>query len=336
MGTKRMALRPGSLVTVFGGSGFLGTHVVQALARRGYRIRVAVRRPNEALFTKMSGVVGQVEPVQANIRDSRSVAAAVAGAQAVVNLVGILHETGAQRFETVQAMGADRVARAARAAGVGVFVQMSALGADPESRSAYARTKALGEEAVRAQFPDAVIVRPSLVFGPEDRLYNRFAGMARLMPVLPLFGGGKTRFQPVYVKDVAEAIALAVESDVADGRVIELGGPEVRTLREIFELVLLETCRKRLLMPIPFALARMQAAVLQLLPNPLLTVDQVKLLAIDNVVSDAARAEGRTLEGLGIVPTAAEAIVPSYLARFRKRGQFEPAPELGRREAEQS
>jgi NADH dehydrogenase len=284
----------------------------------------------------MSGVVGQVEPVQANIRDSRSVASAVAGAQAVVNLVGILYETGAQRFETVQAMGADRVARAAKAAGVPIFVQVSAIGADPESRSAYARTKALGEEAVKAQFPDAVIVRPSLVFGPEDQLYNRFAAMARLMPVLPLFGGGATRFQPVYVKDVAEAIARAVENDVADGRVIELGGPEVRTLREIFELVLLETCRKRLLLPIPFALARMKAAVLQLLPNPMLTLDQVKLLAVDNVVSDAAMAEGRTLQGLGIVPTAAEAIVPSYLARFRKRGQFEPAPELGRHEAEQS
>jgi NADH dehydrogenase len=336
MGTKRMTLRPGSVVTVFGGSGFLGAHVVQALARRGYRIRVAVRRPNEALFTKMSGVVGQVEPVQANIRDSRSVADAVAGADAVVNLVGILSETGAQRFETVQAMGADRVARAARAAGVGIFVHMSALGADPESRSLYARTKALGEAAVRAQYPDAAIFRPSVVFGPEDRLYNRFAAMARLMPVLPLFGGGATRFQPVYVKDVAEAVAIAVETGAADGRVIELGGPEVRTLRDIFELVLAETCRKRLLVPVPFALAKMKAAVLQLLPNPLLTVDQVKLLAVDNVVGEAATAEGRTLQGLGIVPTAAEAIVPAYLVRFRKRGQFEPAPELGRREAEQS
>lgn len=341
MGTRGMALRPGSLVTVFGGSGFLGGHVVEALARKGCRVRVAVRRPNEALFTKTSGVVGQVEPVQANVRDSRSVADAVAGAHAVVNLVGILHEAGPQRFETVQAMGADRVARAARAAGVGIFVQMSALGADLESRSAYARTKALGEEAVRAQFPAATIFRPSVVFGPEDRLYNRFAALARLSPVLPLFGGGTTRFQPVYVKDVAEAVARAVATDAADGRVIELGGPEVRTLREIFELVLVETCRKRLLVPVPFAIAKFAAAFAQLLPNPPLTVDQVKLLAHDNVVSDAAKAEGRTLEGLGIAPTAAEAIVPAYLVRFRRRGQFEPAPELGHRalghhEAEQS
>ncbi|MDR3499799.1 MAG: complex I NDUFA9 subunit family protein [Parvibaculum sp.] len=336
MGTRGMALRPGSLVTVFGGSGFLGTHVVQALARRGYRIRVAVRRPNEALFTKMSGAVGQVEPVQANIRDSRSVADAVRGAHAVVNLVGILHESGAQRFDAVQEMGADRIARAAKAAGVEIFVQMSAIGADAQSPSRYARSKALGEAAVRAQYPQAAIFRPSVVFGPEDQFYNRFAALARLMPVLPLFGGGATRFQPVYAKDVAEAVALAVETDMADGRVIELGGPEVRTLREIFELVLTETCRKRLLLPIPFALAKMKAAFLQLLPNPLLTVDQVKLLAVDNVVSDAARAEGRTLEGLGIVPTAAEAIVPAYLARFRRRGQFEPAPELGHHEAGQS
>lgn len=320
-------LQPGALITVFGGSGFLGQHVVQALGRRGYRVRVAVRRPNDALFVKTSGVVGQIEPIQANIRDERSVRDAVEGASAVVNLVGIMSESGAQRFEAVQAAGAERVARAADAAGVPILVHVSAIGADEESPSVYARSKALGEQAIRKYMPRAAILRPSVVFGPEDQFFNRFAALARLMPVFPLIGGA-TRFQPVYVKDVAEAVVRALETDAVDGKTFELGGPVILTMRQIMELTLRETRRHRVLLPLPAALAKLQAWFLQLLPNPLLTVDQVRLLALDNVVSDEARAEGRTLQGLGIAPTSPEAIVSSYLARFRKRGQFEPAPDF--------
>lgn len=319
----RSALRPGSLITVFGGSGFVGRHVVQALARKGYRVRVAVRRPNQALFVKTSGDVGQVEPVQANIRDTRSVKAALDGAHAVVNLVGILNESGAQRFETVIAGGADRIARAAKAAGIGIFVQVSAIGADEASPSAYARSKAVAEQAVRAQIPAAAILRPSIVFGPEDDFFNRFAGLARIMPALPLIGGGKTRFQPVYVKDVAEAIVRAVETGAADGKVVELGGPETYTFRQLMELTLREIGRRRLLLPLPSALAKLMAFFLEKLPGAPLTVDQVTLLGADNVVSEEARKEGRTLEGLGVAPTSPEAILPVYLVRFRRRGQFE-------------
>ncbi|MCE9650125.1 MAG: complex I NDUFA9 subunit family protein [Parvibaculum sp.] len=323
----RAELQPGALVTVFGGSGFIGQHVVQALGRRGYRVRVAVRRPNEALFVKTSGVVGQIEPVQANIRDDRSVRAAVEGASAVINLVGIMSESGPQGFDAVQATGAGRVARAAAAANVPIMIHVSAIGADPKSPSAYARAKAAGEQAVREHMPRAAILRPSIVFGAEDRLFNRFAALARLMPFFPLIGGA-TRFQPVYVKDVAEAVVRALETDAVDGKIVELGGPEVMTMRQMMELVLRETRRKRVLVPVPFALAKLKALVLQLLPNPLLTVDQVRLLAIDNVVGESATAEGRTLQGLGIAPTAPEAILPFYLVRFRRRGQFEPAPDF--------
>ncbi|MBX3494044.1 MAG: complex I NDUFA9 subunit family protein [Parvibaculum sp.] len=318
-------LRAGATVAVFGGSGFLGRHTVQALARRGYRVRVAVRRPNEAQFLRPMGAVGQVEPMQANIRDDASVAAALAGADAVVNLVGILHESGKQKFTSVQAEGAGRVARAAAAAGIASFVHVSAIGADPESPSAYARSKAEGEAGVRAALPGAVILRPSIVFGPEDDFFNRFAALARLSPVLPLIGGGLTRFQPVYVKDVAEAIATVLTRGDATGRVYEIGGPEVETFRELMERLLREIGRARLLVPVPFAAARLKAAFLQLLPTPPLTVDQVRMLAVDNVVSDAAKAEGRTLEGLGIQPTAMAAILQSYLYRFRRTGQFRRA-----------
>ena len=319
----RPALRPGSLITVFGGSGFVGRHVVQALARKGYRVRVAVRRPNEALFVKTTGDVGQVEPVQANIRDTRSVRAALEGADAVVNLVGILQESGSQRFETVHAAGADRIAREARAAGIGIFVHLSAIGADEASPSVYARSKALGEAVVRQHVPTAAVLRPSIVFGPEDDFFNRFAAMARLSLALPLIGGGKTRFQPVYVKDVAAAVVRALESGAADGKVVELGGPEVYTFRQLMELVLREIGRKRILLPLPFWLARLMATLLQFVPGAPLTVDQVKLLRRDNVVSEAAAAEGRTLAALAIAPTAPEAILPVYLGRFRRRGQFD-------------
>lgn len=317
-------LQPGALITIFGGSGFVGQHVVQALGSRGYRIRVAVRRPNEALFLKTSGVVGQIKPMQANIRDDASVRAAVAGASAVINLVGILSESGKQRFEAVQVEGAARVAKAARAAGVPIFIQLSSIAANPDATSRYARTKAAGEEAVRAHYRDAAILRPAVIFGADDQLFNRFAALARLTPVLPVIHGD-TQMQPVYVGDVAEAVVKALETDVADGKVLELGGPEVMTVREIMALTLRMTRRRRVLLPVPAFLAKIKAFFLQMLPNPLLTVDQVRGLEADTVVSAAATAEGRTLEGLGMVPTAPEAILPTYLARFRRRGQFDPA-----------
>lgn len=313
----------GKLVTVFGGSGFLGRHVVRALARRGYRVRVAVRRPDLAEHVQPLGAVGQIMPVQANLRHRWSVDRAVEGADAVVNLVGVLYEAGAQTFDAVQDFGARAVAEAARAAGIDRVVHVSAIGADPASTSAYARSKAAGEAGVLETVPGAVIVRPSIVFGPEDGFFNRFAGMARMSPVLPLVGGGETRFQPVFVGDVAEVIARAVDGELTAGAVYELGGPEVRSFKGCLELMLKVIRRNRILAPIPFGLARIKARVLQLLPNPLLTVDQVELLKSDNVVSEAARAEGRTLEGLGIEPRTMAAILPTYLERFREHGQYD-------------
>jgi NADH dehydrogenase len=310
-----------TLITVFGGSGFLGRHVVRALARRRFRIRVAVRRPELAGYLQPLGGVGQIQAVQANLRYPRSVEAAMRDASVAINLVGILFERGRQRFETVQASGAGQVALAAAASGAKV-IHVSALGADENSPSAYARSKADGEKAVLAAAKDAVIFRPSVVFGPEDDFFNRFAAMARVLPALPLVGGGHTRFQPVYVGDVAEAIAAAVEGKAREGATYELGGPEVRSFRELMEYVLAVTERKRALLPLPFPLAKLQASLLQFLPKPPLTPDQVELLRADNVVSEQAMAEGRTLAGLNLAPTPIEAIVPSYLWRFRKTGQF--------------
>jgi NADH dehydrogenase len=309
------------LVTVFGGSGFLGRYVVNALAKREYRVRNAVRRPDLAGHLQPLGNVGQIHSVQANLRYPESVAAAVDGAAAVVNCVGILYESGKQRFDAVQAEGAATVARAIKAAGVRRFVHVSAIGADAESPSAYARSKAEAERAVLESFPDAVIVRPSIIFGREDSFFNRFAQLAAFTPALPLIGGGKTRFQPVFVEDVAEVIARAAAGEIPGG-VYELGGPDVRSFRELLEMLLRETGRKRLLVPLPFGLARLKARFLQLLPSPLLTVDQVTLLERDNVVSDAARAEGRTLEGLGMTPASMAAVLPGYLWRYRRGGQF--------------
>lgn len=320
------------LVTVFGGSGFLGRHVVRALARRGYRVRAAVRRPDLAGFLQPLGIVGQVTAVQANLRYPDSVAAAVRGADAVVNLVGILQESGRQSFSGVQAQGARAVAQACAQLGIERLVQVSALGADAESTSLYARSKAEGEAAVTALVKRAVVLRPSVMFGPEDTFFNRFAALARMLPVLPL-AGAQTKFQPVFVGDVAEVIARAVDGKVAPG-IYELGGPEVKTLKELIEYVCELTGRKRLLAPLPFPVARLQAQVLEivntlslgLLPNEfLLTRDQVALLQSDNVVSAAAQQAGRTLQGLGLVPTSVEAEVPSYLWRFRKSGQFDTA-----------
>lgn len=308
------------LVTVFGGSGFIGRHVVRSLARRGYRVRAAVRRPDLAGFLQPLGAVGQIHAAQANVRDRASIDRAVAGADAVVNLVGILHESGRQSFDAVQAFGPGAVAAAAKAAGASRMVQVSAI-ADPDSGSRYARSKVAGEAAVLQAFPEAVILRPSIVFGPEDDFFNRFAAMARFAPVLPLIGGD-TRFQPVYVGDVAEAVALGVDGRLKPGTVYELGGPEVRTFRQLLDYICAETGRRRILIPVPFGLARLKAYVLQLLPGPLLTVDQVRQLARDNVVSQAAVDDGRTLAGMGIDPRAIETVVPTYLARYRRAGQY--------------
>jgi NADH dehydrogenase len=321
----------GRIVTVFGGSGFIGRHLVRALARRGYRVRAAVRRPDLAGHLQPLGVVGQIHAIQANLRYPASVAQAVAGADAVVNLVGILQEGGRQSFDAVQAEGARAVAQATAAAGITRLVQMSALGAAPDSASVYARTKAEGEAAALEAVKEAVVVRPSIVFGPEDQFFNRFASLARMLPVLPLVGGGDTKFQPVFVGDVAEAIARAIDGDVAGGRIYELGGPEVKSFRELLEFVCETTGRKRLLAPLPWPVAKFQALVMEvadkvtlgLLPDELMiTRDQVTLLQTDNVVSQAAKAEGRTLEGIGIAPSSIAAVVPSYLWRFRKSGQF--------------
>ena len=310
-----------TLITIFGGSGFLGRHVVRALAGQEYRIRVAVRRPDLAGHLQPLGRVGQIHAVRANVRHRASVAAAVRGSDVVINLVGILFESGRQRFETVQAFGAESVALAAAAENASM-IHVSAIGADEHSRSAYARSKAEGERLVLAATPEATIFRPSVVFGPNDDFFNRFAALARMVPALPLVGGGTTRFQPVYAGDVAEAIAKAVAGQAGAGKVYELGGPEVMTFKEILQYVLATIGRRRLLVPIPFWVAKLEAFFFEFMPKPLLTRDQVELLRSDNVVSDAARAESRTLEGLGIVPRSAEAIVPSYLWRFRKTGQF--------------
>jgi NADH dehydrogenase len=317
-----MASNIDTLVTVFGGSGFLGRHVVRALAKRDYRIRVAVRRPELAGHLQPLGKVGQIHAVQANLRFPASVEAAMRDSHAAINLCGILTESGAQSFDAVQAQGAAAVAKAAAAVGAGM-VHVSAIGADENSPSRYARAKAAGEKAVLGTIPAATIFRPSLVFGPEDLFTNRFAALARMSPVVPLIGGD-TRMQPVYVGDVATAVADAVDGKTKAGSIYELGGPEVLTMREIIEIILATIERQRVLVPVPFGIAKLQAQALQFAPGPLkLTPDQVALLRIDNVVSDAAKAAGLTLEGLGISSDSLEAIVPQYLWRFRATGQFQ-------------
>ncbi len=310
-----------TLVTVYGGSGFLGRHVVRALARHDYRIRVAVRRPELANHLQPLGKVGQIHAVQANIRDGASVEAAARDAHVLINLVGVLFERGRQRFDAVHTVGAEQVALAANAHGARM-VHVSAIGADENSPSCYARSKAAAEKLVLAAQPTAVIMRPSILFGPEDDFFNRFASLARLSPALPLIGGGKTRFQPVFVGDVSAAIAIAVDGNARAGTIYELGGPEVRNFKQLMQYVLMTIERKRLLVPIPFFIAKLKAVFLQFLPTPLLTPDQVDLLRADSVVSEQAKAEQRTLQGLGIEPEPLETIVPSYLWRFRKTGQF--------------
>ncbi|MGJ5076647.1 complex I NDUFA9 subunit family protein [Bradyrhizobium sp. SZCCHNR1015] len=318
-----MASNLDTLVTVFGGSGFVGRNVVRALAKRDYRIRVAVRRPELAGHLQPLGRVGQIHAVQANLRYPDSVASALRDSHVAINLVGILTESGAQTFEAVQAEGAATVAKAAAAAGARM-VHVSAIGADAESASAYARAKAAGEAAVLAAVPEAVIMRPSVVFGPEDQFTNRFAGLARISPFLPLIGGGETKMQPVYVGDVASAVADAVDGKAQPGAIYELGGPEVLSFREILKIILEITDRDRALLPVPFGLAKMKATFLQFAPGPLkLTPDQVELLRHDNVVSEAAKAAGLTFQGLGITPDSLEAVAPQYLWRFRPAGQFQ-------------
>jgi len=318
-----MASNLDTLVTVFGGSGFLGRSVVRALAKREYRIRVAVRRPELAGHLQPLGRVGQVHAVQANLRYPGSVEAAMRGSRAAINLVGILAESGAQTFDAVQGAGAGTVAKAAAAAGA-AMVHVSAIGADENSPSRYARAKATGEKAVLAAVPSATILRPSVVFGPEDQFTNRFAALARMSPMLPLIGGGLTKLQPVYVGDVATAVADAVDGKTKQGATYELGGPEVLTMRQIMAFILATIERERMLVSLPFGLGRLQALFLQFAPGPFkLTPDQVALLRNDNVVSDAAKAAGLTLEGLGIVPDSLEAIAPQYLWRFRPHGQFQ-------------
>ncbi len=302
------------LVTIFGGSGFVGRHTVKALAQAGWRIRVAVRQPNQSFFLKPTGTVGQIAAVKCDITDPDQVAAALKGADAVVNLVGVLFG----HFEETHVAGAENIAKAAAAAGIANLVHVSAIGADSESRSAYAVTKALGEARVRAAFPAAVILRPSIIFGPDDDFFNRFAGLARLSPILPLIGGGKTLFQPVYAGDVAAAIAKTLVDENARGRTYELGGPAVYSFKQLMQIVCSETGRKRILMPLPFGIAMFKAFFLQMAPRPLLTPDQVKLLRHDNVVSKTAL----TLQDLGITPNSVEAEVPAYLWRFRSKGEY--------------
>lgn len=298
------------LITVFGGAGFLGRHIVRRLARDGWIIRVAGRDPDRALFLKVCGDPGQVVPIGADVTRAESVIPVVVDADAVINLVGILAPRGHNSFDAVHAQGAANVAAAARDAGAKRLIQLSAIGADPNSPSVYARTKAAGEQAARSAFPDVTILRPSVVFGPEDDFFNRFARMARMLPVLPTF---ETKVQPVYVGDVADAAIKVLDDSATKGTTYELGGPRVMTYREIMEIVLKETGRRRLLMPLPLKVAAIQAWFLEKLPSPMLTRDQVKLLGVDNVVS--ANALG--LKDLGIPATAVEAIVPTYLGAYK-------------------
>ena len=318
-----MASNQDTLVTVFGGSGFLGRNVVRALAKRDYRIRVAVRRPELAGYLQPLGKVGQIHAVQANLRYPASVQAAMRDSHVAINLVGILTEGGAQTFDAVQGKGAETIAQAANSVGARM-VHVSAIGADANSPARYARAKAAGEKAVLSAIPAATILRPSVVFGPEDQFTNRFAALARMSPALPLIGGGVTRMQPVYVGDVATAVADAVDGKAKAGATYELGGPEVLTMREIMQIILVTIGRDRMLLSLPFGLAKLQANVLQFAPGALkLTPDQVALLQSDNVVSDSAKAAGLTLEGLGISADSLEAIAPQYLWRFRATGQFQ-------------
>jgi uncharacterized protein YbjT (DUF2867 family) len=311
------------LVTVFGGSGFVGRQIVRTLAKRGYRVRVAVRRPDLAGFLLPAGYVGQISLVQANLRNRQSIDRAVRGASHVVNCVGILFESGRNTFDAIQDFGARAVAESARDAGA-KLTHISAIGADVNSGSSYARSKGRAEESVLSLVSDAVILRPSIVFGPDDNFFNKFAGMARQFPALPLIGGGKTKLQPVYVEDVAEVVGRSVDGTLKTGTIYELGGPEVLSFKDCLETVMRVTNRERALISLPFGIASMIGSIASLVPfvAPPITADQVEMLKTDNIVSDAATKEGRTLAGLGIRPVIASSILASYLVRFRPQGQF--------------
>ena len=310
------------LVTVFGGSGFLGRYVVRALTSRGYKVRVACRRPDLAGHLQPLGNVGQIQYIQANLRYRWSIDRAVEGADAVVNLVGILSESGRQTFDAVQARGAGWVAQAAAKEGA-AMVQMSALGADADSPAEYAQTKSVGERSVREAVPSAIIFRPSILFGPEDEFFNRFAGMAKMSPFLPLIGGGGNLFQPVYVGDVAQAVVNAVDGKLSAGSTWELGGPEMLSFKQCLEKMLPLIERKPIFISVPFAVARTFARLLQYLPGAPLTPGQVDLLKTDNIVSQDAADEGRTLAGAGVQATSMMSVLPDYLVRFRKHGEFQ-------------
>ncbi len=315
----------GKQATVFGGSGFLGRYVVKRLAEAGWRIFVGVRQPERAGFLRPMGDVGQVVPIKTNITDPEAVAAAVEGSDLVINLVGILFEKGSQRFSAVHAQGAERIAQAASAAGVSRLIHISAIGADAASPAAYARSKAAGEAAVTAAFDGATIIRPSLLIGPEDDFFNRFAGLARIAPALPLISGGHTKFQPIYVGDVADAIVAAANDPATAGRVFELGGPTVYSFRDLMEYVLAETGRRRFLVPVWPWMLMPKAWCFEFLPNPPLTRDQIVMLASDNVVNPDAGADIGRIGDLGITPTPIEAVAPEYLSRYRRGGGLQPS-----------
>ena len=317
---QKLALKKNAKITVFGGTGFVGRHIVRRLAKAGYSIRVATRRPNEALHLKTGGRPGQIQIVQANIRDDASVAAALEGADAAINAVGILFESGKQKFATVQAQGGVRVAKAAAAQNIQHFVHISAIGADAQSASLYAQSKAAAEQGVIDALPSAHILRPSIVVGPEDDFFNRFAGLALVAPALPLIGGGTTRYQPVSVFDVAAAVEASLTGALAG--TYELGGPDVLSFKQLMELLLAEIGRNRLLVPMPFAMARVIASVAQFMPKPLLTPDQLILLKRDNLVADDAKG----FADLAIKPTPIAALLPDYLWRFRPSGKKPAKP----------
>lgn len=307
-------------ITIFGGSGFIGRHIVRRLAATGVIIRVPTRDPEKALALKPAGDVGQIVPIPCALRHDTAVARAIGDSDAVINLIGILYENGRATFQSVHVELAARIARLARERGARAFLHMSALGADLQSSSQYARSKAAGEQAVHTFFPDAVIFRPSLVFGPEDNFFNRFASLARFSPALPLIGGGRTQFQPIYVGDIAEATLEGLTRPEIRGKTFMLGGPAVYSFRQLMELMLAETGRHRAFFSVPWGLAKLQAALFELLPHPLLTRDQVELLKTDTIIRDP---KAKTLRDLGLTPTALEVILPTYMERFRAGGRLQ-------------
>ncbi|MCF6200034.1 MAG: complex I NDUFA9 subunit family protein [Hyphomicrobiaceae bacterium] len=318
-----MAAQTTTQVTIIGGSGFVGRYVVRLLAQKGWRIKIACRNPELAGFLQPLGGVGQISSVRANIRDAPSIRAAIKGADAIVNLAGILSPNGAQSFDEVHVEGARRVTEAAKTYEICNFVHVSALGANPASKSRYARSKAMAEAKTIEICPKAVILRPSLIFGEEDEFFNRFASMARTSPMLPAIGSGRSKFQPVYVGDVARAIVAALEGRAVSGATYELGGPDIYRLKELLHMTQKYSGRKPRTFPIPFGLAMLNGAILQMLPGKILTMDQVRLLRDDSVVSQKAQRANLTLEALGITPTNIDAVVPVYLEKYRRKGMYE-------------